>query len=666
MRTSAEQYLNSSGLIDKKIGDLYELLETVRDNLSTYRHISFYMENLFDIHNNLTDLIKLSTQDDALNFTNDNITDLTTYFNNLNTLITNRDSLDALATEIEENANLAQKWSNAAEDVEVNSGLFSALHYAAKAALTLTQTQLIKTDVENLKTATENSVQNLVDNAGNFASESETFKNQAEEAAIAAIRAETLLEQYLTISDFVSSDDDMDVGTILRIDGSRYEVIDPLSENFYHVSSSGVKIRPISYHIDFDNDRGNLVVNPDFPERTNNIGYIPPQSVPYYNVIMTVDGVPNDAVIWRSNLYGTGVGSRAEIFERVDAFGDGAMRFSNLSQRNTAFGSLALQWIGFKPQSGEDLSTVFHDFWHPVLPTDPNWNFDNLENNNPGIKDQIANPNYAATTDEVKENVALGRDAVLHLIKGERNTGIGKNALAHLYEGSRNTAVGYGALEDNLYGTGDTAIGYLAGARKQEGINNTFVGRGSGALFVNANYNVTLGFENGINITSGDDNVIIGSEAGSDLTGAVSDRLSIGSRTRDNLISGNFLTGTLGINVPSGEIKGQGLHVRISDTGGLVNSAADGLIVEQSGTSTGITILTDNDQFGQLLFADSDDNNVGGIWYNHTDDTFQIRAGNGVRLVVHGNGEIETPNLPTSAPSGSNRLWNDGGTVKIT
>lgn len=38
--------------------------------------------------------------------------------------------------------------------------------------------------------------------------------------------------------------------------------------------------------------------------------------------------------------------------------------------------------------------------------------------------------------------------------------------------------------------------------------------------------------------------------------------------------------------------------------------------------------------------------------------------GNTIRLL--GNGDIEIANLPTSAPTSSNRLWNDGGVLKIT
>ena len=213
MRTSAEQYLNSSGLIDKKIGHLYELLETVKNNLSIYKHISYYMENLFDIHNNLTDLVKLSTQDNALNFTNDNITDLTTYFSNLNTLITNRDSLDVLANEIEENSNLAQKWANEAEDTEVETGLFSALHYAAKASSILLQTQTIKDETNQIKTDTE-TLKNAVDLAKT------SVETKAQEAADSAQIAITKATEAAASAEAAANSTSGYGDSVTKIEGS--------------------------------------------------------------------------------------------------------------------------------------------------------------------------------------------------------------------------------------------------------------------------------------------------------------------------------------------------------------------------------------------------------------------------------------------------------------
>jgi len=171
MRPTSEISHNLSQLVDKKLGELYLVIENVNENLAEIRHVSHYMESLFDIHTNLADLIKLSTQDDALNFTSDNLTDLATFYANLNTLITNRASLDALADEIQANADIAAKWAGEAEDTEVTPGLYSAMHHALKAAATHAAVQAIKDSAET-------SVQAIADAAETYRNEAETFRDE--------------------------------------------------------------------------------------------------------------------------------------------------------------------------------------------------------------------------------------------------------------------------------------------------------------------------------------------------------------------------------------------------------------------------------------------------------------------------------------------------------
>ena len=66
MRTSSEQYNNPSGLIDRKIGELYETLETVKQNLTELKHVSFYMPQLFEIHQNIDSLLSLGNSENAM------------------------------------------------------------------------------------------------------------------------------------------------------------------------------------------------------------------------------------------------------------------------------------------------------------------------------------------------------------------------------------------------------------------------------------------------------------------------------------------------------------------------------------------------------------------------------------------------------------------------
>lgn len=199
MRPTSEISHNLGQLVDKKLGDLYLVIENVNESLAEIKHVSHYMENLFDIHTNLASLVSLSTQDDALNFTADNIADLTTYFSNLNTLITNRTSLDALADEIVENATLAQNYANAAENTEVETGLYSAMHFAIKAAAT-------KAEIETLKTNTEEAVQVIADAASISATSSANSATASENSRIQTELFLNMFKNFHNVTEMVSHD----------------------------------------------------------------------------------------------------------------------------------------------------------------------------------------------------------------------------------------------------------------------------------------------------------------------------------------------------------------------------------------------------------------------------------------------------------------------------
>jgi len=192
MRSSSEQYLNNSGLIDKKIGELYSTLELVTENLTELKHVSFYMPQLFEIHTNIDDLLKLTTADLALNFTTENIGALADYFDALSTLITDRDSLDALANEIEGNATLASEWAEKAEDVEVVSGKFSALHHAAKALGYRNEAETIVDDAANAVTTASAAAINVIEELrDNSLVSMATLRDETVESASAAALSAT-------------------------------------------------------------------------------------------------------------------------------------------------------------------------------------------------------------------------------------------------------------------------------------------------------------------------------------------------------------------------------------------------------------------------------------------------------------------------------------------
>ncbi len=69
-------------------------------------------------------------------------------------------------------------------------------------------------------------------------------------------------------------------------------------------------------------------------------------------------------------------------------------------------------------------------------------------------------------------------------------------------------------------------------------------------------------------------------------------------------------------------------HVKNGDTGGSVNSVGDELVIEKAGGSGGMSILTDNDQIGYILWGDSDATASGQLFYDHANSRFGLVGGN--------------------------------------
>ena len=97
------------------------------------------------------------------------------------------------------------------------------------------------------------------------------------------------------------------------------------------------------------------------------------------------------------------------------------------------------------------------------------------------------------------------------------------------------------------------------------------------------------------------------------------------------------------------------------------NSNADNLVIQEAGDFTGITLAADNDQGSNIYFADPEDNNVGGITYNHTSDDLRFRV-NGTekaRIISSGgitfNGDTASANALDDYEEGAwTPAWNSG------
>lgn len=360
---------------------------------------------------------------------------------------------------------------------------------------------------------------------------------------------------------------------------------------------------------------------PEVPERAGNPSWFPPGGAPYLNIIIGADGPVDEAYIWRSTIVGNSAASHAvHCVDRADLFGDGVLRFGDYVDSLSAFGSLAAQWLGLQPMAGESMSDAMrrtlHEFCkEPTDPdlTDPAWDAYGLETANPGLRAKLAAVTPATSKADNEDNAFYGRNSGLHMIKGRRNTIIGKNALAHGWYNNEVTAIGWGAVRNGALVFRSVFAGSSAGLNWSEGENN-----------------VVIGPDAALSVTRGNNNVIIGPDAAHGHSGAVNSLLSISTGTdRPPLISGSFGGGYVGVNIDRGDILATGLHVRVGDggTGGEVNPAASGIVLEQSEGHGGMTILTRGDAIGQVAFTRPGDPLAGSIRYAHATDEMQFRAG---------------------------------------
>lgn len=91
----------------------------------------------------------------------------------------------------------------------------------------------------------------------------------------------------------------------------------------------------------------------------------------------------------------------------------------------------------------------------------------------------------------------------------------------------------------------------------------------------------------------------------------------------------------VGESVPLGK-----LHVKTADSGASsVGASADEFVIEGSGHA-GMTVLSGTDQQGLINFADPADVNVGGITYNHSDNTMVFRANDAERMRILSGGGL--------------------------
>lgn len=224
----------------------------------------------------------------------------------------------------------------------------------------------------------------------------------------------------------------------------------------------------------------------------------------------------------------------------------------------------------------------------------------------------------------------------------------------------------------------DIASGFTINAKFQEAINFTDGGDGNSNFYIDGNVNrVGIGTTNPdskltvlghVNV-GGDSNFslktrhVIGKAANSTSTDDLYLNYDTGKHVRigfgpNNPFSNLYVGGNIGAGTGSPSSR---LHVVTDASGGSPHSLSD-LTVEDSGDGM-ILLLTPSNKTSYFGFADTDDNYVGGIQYEHTADrmVFRVNDHQVGDMVIDNTGRI---GIGTIAPE--RKLHVEAGDVVIT
>jgi hypothetical protein len=424
----------------------------------------------------------------------------------------------------------------------------------------------------------------------------------------------------------------------------------------------------------------------------------------------------------RSTIIGTWAALDSLSLEYADVIGSSAGQYL-YGNRTLLLGNNAGKWMG-----SQNPVTQRHDFWNlgsdiddPADDEPQVWSNKGFENIMPFVRRDyldgdvatvysnplapaageivsMGNVNpalLAAATDEVRGNMAAGRDALIHLLKGVSSTALGYKSLAQAIDATRTTALGRSSGEMGLWHSDDVFVGNNAGGRAistkesvvvgsraltdSHSINDTVaVGHHVGALLGRTQipdkdtYTVSratlLGSRAAYQADTATNSIVIGYRAGDAVGLDLNNHLFIGSGSSSAeiaAIGGLLTTRQVAINRNVASALSAQFTVNFgAEIGVSPNVSARGILIEGD-ADTGLTIATPNTANGNIFFADPDDNNAGGIQYNHATNQLLLRAGDDWRVTVKSN-TLNLASIPTSATGlVAGDLWNDGGSVRI-
>ncbi|MGV3013286.1 tail fiber domain-containing protein [Staphylococcus epidermidis] len=195
----------------------------------------------------------------------------------------------------------------------------------------------------------------------------------------------------------------------------------------------------------------------------------------------------------RLNAFGKGAMRNLLNGYSNDAFGSDALGQGEYGERNTALGSNALKWGG-----ASDPIKTYHDFWKDK--GDKNFINSYFKKKWGNVWDVLGseskpkNSILSHSDNDYKENVGIGRNALLHLMKGSNNVAVGYNSQAHTVKGMGNTSIGDRSLRDNLIGNRNSAIGMYGLTNNITGQDNVSIGANSLQQTLHASNNTSIGY----------------------------------------------------------------------------------------------------------------------------------------------------------------------------
>ena len=109
---------------------------------------------------------------------------------------------------------------------------------------------------------------------------------------------------------------------------------------------------------------------------------------------------------------------------------------------------------------------------------------------------------------------------------------------------------------------------------------------------------------------------------------------------------------------------GVGIHIKTADSSATANAHADELVIENSANS-GISILSGTSSIGRVNFGDSGDDDIGIIYYNHSDNSLTIRNNATDHMIFNSIGAVTKPLQPAFlvTKSGAQSNVSNGNTI---